>query len=76
LGGAGGEKIPLLGDGTEMEAIIHLYAEVVMSKRVAELVIHKRKVTQTTKIDAGSIVEELTIQNPTGRTPYSGDSEK
>ena len=75
-----GEKIPLLGDGTEMEAVIPLYAEeVVISKRVvkvAELVIRKRKVTQTRKIDIGRVVEELTIQNPTGRTPSGIESEE
>jgi stress response protein YsnF len=80
LDNAGGEKIPLLGDGTEMEAIIPLYAEeVIISKRVvkvAELVIRKRKVTQTRKIDVGSIVEELTIQNPTGRIQPRIESEE
>ena len=80
IGDAGDEKIPLLGDGTEMEAIIPLYAEeLVISKRmvkVAELVIRKRKVTQTSKIDTGRIVEELTIQNPTGRTPSGVENEE
>jgi stress response protein YsnF len=79
-GDEAGEKIPLLGEGTEMETVIPLYAEeVVISKRVvkvAELIIHKRKVTQTRKIDVGSIVEELTIQNPTGRTPARIESEE
>ena len=73
-------EIPLLGDGTEMEAVIPLYAEeVVISKmvvKVAELVIRKRKVTQTRKIDIGRIVEELTIQNPTGRTPSGIENEE
>ena len=63
-----------------MEAVIPLYAEeVVISKRVvkvAELVIRKRKVTQTRKIDIGRVVEELTIQNPTGRTPSGIESEE
>ncbi|MEP6577004.1 MAG: hypothetical protein ABJB85_11305 [Nitrososphaerota archaeon] len=79
-GDAGGEKIPLLGDGTEMETVIPLYAEeVVISKRrvkVAELIIHKRKITKTTKVDTGRVVEELTIQNPTGRTPSRIESEE
>jgi stress response protein YsnF len=76
----GSEKIPLLGDGTEMETIIPLYTEeVVISKRrvkVAELIIHKRKVTHTRKIDIGRVVEELTIQNPTGRTLSGIESEE
>ena len=80
IGDAAGEKIPLLGDGTEMEAVIPLYAEqVVISKRVvkvAELVIRKRKITQTRKIDIGRRVEELTIQNPTGRIPSGVENEE
>ena len=79
-GEAGGEKIPLLGDGTEMETVIPLYAEeVIISKRrvkVAELIIRKRKITQTTKVDTGHVVEELTIQNPTGRTPSRAEGEE
>lgn len=65
-----GEKIPLFGNGTEMERVIPLYAEeVVVSKRlvkVADVRIRKRKVTQLKKIDVGTETEELTIQNPTG----------
>lgn len=65
-----GEKIPLFGNGTEMERVIPLYAEeVVVSKRlvkVADVRIRKRKVTQLKKIDVGAVTEELTIQNPTG----------
>jgi hypothetical protein len=80
LGDAGGEKLPLLEDGTEMEAVIPIYAqEVVISKRrvkVAELIIRERKVTQTTKVDIGHVVEELTIQNPTGRTPSRTEGEE
>ena len=56
-----------------------LYAEkVVISKRVvkvAELIIRKRKVAQTRKIDIGHIVEELTIQNPSGCTPSGVENE-
>ena len=65
-----GEKIPLFGNGTEMERVIPLYAEeVVVSKRlvkVADVKIRKRKVTQLKKIDVGAVTEELTIKNPTG----------
>jgi stress response protein YsnF len=65
-----GEKIPLFGNGTEMERVIPLYAEeVVVSKRlvkVADVKIRKRKVTQLRKIDVGAVTEELTIKNPTG----------
>jgi stress response protein YsnF len=65
-----GEKIPLFGNGTEMERVIPLYAEeVVVSKRlvkVADVRIRKRKVIQLKKIDVGAVTEELTIQNPTG----------
>jgi stress response protein YsnF len=65
-----GEKIPLFGNGTEMERVIPLYAEeVVVSKRlvkVADVKIRKRKITQLKKIDVGAVTEELTIKNPTG----------
>jgi stress response protein YsnF len=65
-----GEKIPLFGNGTEMEKVIPLYAEeVVVSKRlvkVADVRIRKRKVTQLKKMDVGAVTEELTIQSPTG----------
>ena len=65
-----GEKIPLFGNGTEMERVIPLYAEeVVVSKRlvkVADVKIRKRKVTQLKKIDVGAVTEELKIKNPTG----------
>lgn len=66
----GGEKVLLLGDNTEMSKVIPLYAEqIIVSKRrvkVADLTIHKRKVTETKKVDIDDVTEELTIQNPTG----------
>jgi stress response protein YsnF len=66
----GGEKVPLLGDNTEMSMVLPLYAEqIIISKRlvkIADLTIHKRKVTETRKVDIDDVTEELTIQNPTG----------
>ena len=53
-----------------MEKIISLYAEqIVVSKRtvkVADLVIRKRKVTDTRKVGIDLITEQLTVRNPTG----------
>jgi stress response protein YsnF len=65
-----GQMIPLLGNDTEMEKVIPLYAEeVVISKRmvkVADLRILKRKVSETKKVDVDLITEQITIQNPAG----------
>jgi hypothetical protein len=65
-----GQMIPLLGNDTEMERVIPLYAEeVVISKRmvkVADLTIRKRKVSERRKVDIDLITEQVTIQNPTG----------
>lgn len=65
-----GDMVPLLGNDTEMEKVIPLYAEqVVISKRmvkIADLTIRKRKVTETSKVNIDLITEELTIRNPTG----------
>jgi stress response protein YsnF len=59
-----------LGNDTEMERVIPLYAEeVVISKRmvkVADLTIRKRKVSERRKVDIDLITEQVTIQNPTG----------
>lgn len=65
-----GQMIPLLGNDTEMERVIPLFAEeVVISKRmvkVADLTIRKRKVSERRKVDIDLITEQVTIQNPTG----------
>ncbi len=65
-----GDMIPLLENNSETEKMIPLYAEeVIISKRmvkVADLIIRKRNVTETSKVDMDLIYEELTVQNPTG----------
>jgi stress response protein YsnF len=65
-----GDMIPLLENSRETEKMIPLYAEeVIISKRmvkVADLIIRKRNVTETSKIDVDFITEELTVKNPTG----------
>jgi len=74
-----GQMIPLLGNDTEMEKVIPLYAEeIVISKRmvkIADLTIHKRIVSETKKVDNDLITEQITIQNPTGRTPTTQNEE-
>jgi stress response protein YsnF len=65
-----GDMIPLLENSRETEKMIPLYAEeVIISKRmvkVADLIIRKRNVTETSKVDEDFITEELTVKNPTG----------
>ncbi len=65
-----GDMIPLLENNSETEKIIPLYAEeVIMSKRmvkVADLIIRKRNMIETSKVDIGLVTEELTVKNPTG----------
>jgi stress response protein YsnF len=74
-----GQMIPLLGNDTEMEKVIPVYAEeIVISKRVvkiADLTIHKRIVSETKKVDNDLITEQITIQNPTGRNPTTQNEE-
>ncbi len=64
------DMIPLLENNSETEKIIPLYAEqIVVSKRtvkVADLIIRKRKVTDTRKVGSDLITEQLTVRNPTG----------
>jgi len=64
-----GDMIPLLENNSETEKIIPLYAEqLVVSKRtvkVAELIIRKRKMTETRKVGVDLITEQLTVRNPT-----------
>jgi stress response protein YsnF len=64
------KMIPLLENSSETEKMIPLYAEeVIISKRmvkVADLIIRKRNVTETSKVDIDLITEELTVKNPTG----------
>jgi hypothetical protein len=64
------DMIPLLENSSETEKVISLYAEqVVVSKRtvkVADLIIRKRKVTDTRKVGIDLITEQLTVRNPTG----------
>src|SRR4029077_5086304 len=63
------DMIPLLDNNSETEKVIPLYAEqvVVFKKtlKVAELIIRKRKVTETRKVDIDLITEKLTVRNPT-----------
>lgn len=58
-----------------MEKTIPIYAEeLIVSKRfvkVADIKIRKRKVSQIRKVDIGSITEELTVKNPTRKSPPS-----
>ena len=71
--------IPLLENSSETEKVIPLYAEqIVVSKRtvkVAELIIRKRKVTDTRRVGIDLITEQLTIRNPTGRASTSDNDE-
>jgi len=73
------DKIPLLENNSETEKVIPLYAEqvVVFKKtvKVAELIIRKRKVTETKKLDIDLITEKLTVRNPTGGASSSDDDE-
>ena len=63
-----GAKIPLYGDGTEVEKTIPIYAEeAVLTKRlvkVAEVVIWKRQMQQVKKVDVGTMTEQVTVVNP------------
>ena len=71
--------IPLLENNSETEKVIPLYAEqVVVSKRtvkVAELIIRKRKVTETRKVGVDLITEKLTVRNPTAVASASQNDE-
>jgi stress response protein YsnF len=62
--------IPLIENSRETEKTIPLYAEeLIISKRmvkVADLIIRKRNVTETSKVDMDLMTEELTVKNPTG----------
>jgi stress response protein YsnF len=62
--------IPLLENNHETEKTIPLYAEeLIISKRmvkVIDVIIRKRNVTETSKVDIDLITEELTVKNPTG----------
>ena len=64
------DMIPLLENNHETEKTIPLYAEeLIISKRmvkVADVIIRKRNVTETSKVDIDLITEELTVKNPTG----------
>ena len=71
--------IPLLENNSETEKIIPLYAEqLVVSKRtvkVAELIIRKRKMTETRKVGVDLITEQLTVRNPTADASGSENDE-
>jgi hypothetical protein len=71
--------IPLLENSSETEKVIPLYAEqVVVTKRtvkIADLIIRKRKVTDTRKVDIDLITEQLTVRNPTGNESTSINDE-
>ena len=73
------DMIPLLKDSSEIEKVIPLYSEqIVVSKRtvkVAELIIRKRKVTETRKVSNDLITERLTVRNPTGGASTSDNDE-
>jgi len=73
------DMIPLLENSSEKEKVIPLYAEQVeVSKRtvkVAELIIRKRKVTDTRKVDIDLITEQLTVRNPSGGASNSENDE-
>ena len=62
--------IPLIENSRETEKTMPLYAEeLIISKRmvkVADLIIRKRNVTETSKVDMDLMTEELTVKNPTG----------
>jgi len=74
-----GDMIPLLENNSETEKVIPLYAEqVVVSKRtvkVAELIIRKRKVTETRKVGVDLITEKLTVRNSTAVASASQNDE-
>ena len=73
------DMIPLLENSSETEKVIPLYAEqIVVSKRtvkVADLIIRKRKVTETRKVGIDLITEQLTVRNPTGGASTSDNDE-
>ena len=73
------DMIPLLENNSEQEKVIPLYAEqIVISKRtvkLAELIIRKRKVTDTRKVGIDLITEQLTVRNPTGGASSSDNDE-
>ena len=73
------DMIPLLENNSETEKVIPLYAEqIVVSKRtvkVADLIIRKRKVTETGKVGIDLITEQLTVRNPTGGASTSENDE-
>ena len=72
-----GELVPLMSssssynDSSETEKVIPLWAEEIeVSKKmvkVAEIVIKKRRVTETKKIDIGIKKEQVTIRYPDGK---------
>src|SRR5919205_3568303 len=72
-----GELVPLMSssssynDSSETEKVIPLWAEEIeISKKmvkVAEIVIKKRRVTETKKIDIGIKKEQITIKYPDGK---------
>ena len=66
------DMIPLLENSPETEKMIPLYAEeVIISKRmvkVADLIIRKRNVTETSKVDIDLITEELTVKAGGGKS--------
>ena len=72
-----GDMIPLLENSSETEKVIPLYAEqvVVFKKtvKVAEMIIRKRKVSETRKVGINLITEKLTVQNPTGAPSSDND---
>ena len=74
-----GDMIPLLENNSETEKVIPLYAEqvVVFKKtvKVAELIIRKRKVTETRKVGVDLITEQLTVRNPTADASGSENDE-
>ena len=73
------DMIPLLENSSETEKVIPLYAEqIVVSKRtvkIADLIIRKRKVTDTRKVGIDLITEQLTVRNPTGSESSSDNDE-
>ena len=73
------DMIPLLENSSETEKVIPLYAEqIVVSKRtvkVADLIIRKRKVTDTRKVGIDLITEQLTVRNTTGNESSSVNDE-
>ena len=73
------DMMPLLENSSEKEKVIPLYAEqIVVSKRtvkIADLIIGKRKMTRTSKVDIDLITEQLTVRNPTGSESSSVNDE-